>query len=181
MRKLAQKAGSDDRQTLVLRQQYAIELGTNARKDLHEVQIQKKKLEAMLKVRRPEALHETAAATISHDAVERLIEQDPEVSDLKARLDAASEQLASEKAYTGRVAKNTAMNPVLKTLRDEVELTKRQLDRKRKAIRPFVLKQLQNPQDDGQSVKDGSLEQQLAVATELEASLQEEVNNFTKI
>ena len=180
LRTLAQKAGSDDRQTLVLKQQYAIELGTDVRKDLREVQSQKRKLEAMIKVRRPEALHETAAPIVSNDDVARLIEQDPEVSDLKARLAAASERLASESVYTGRVARKSGMNPALKTLRDEVELINKQLERKRRAIRPSVIQQLQNPQDDGQLLKGGSLEQQLAVATELEASLQEEIKNFSQ-
>ena len=179
LRTLAQRAGSDDRQTLLLKQQYAIELGTNVRKDLREVQSQKRKLEAMIKVRRPEALHETAAPMVSNDDVARLIEQDPEVSDLKAKLAVASERLASESVYTGRVARKSGMNPALKTLRDEVELINKLLERKRRAIRPSVMQQFQNPQDDGQSVKDGSLEQQLAVATELEASLQEEIKNFS--
>src|SRR5208337_1096302 len=179
LRTLAQRAGSDDRQTLVLKQQYAIELGTDVRKDLREVQAQKRKLEAMIKVQRPEALHETAAPIVSNDAVARLIEQDPEVSDLKARLAAASERLASESVYTGRVARKSGMNPALKTLRDEVELINKQLERKRREIRPSVIQQLQNPQDDGQLLKGGSLEQQLAVATELEASLQEEIKNFS--
>ena len=180
LRTLAQKAGSDDRQTLVLKQQYAIELGTAVRKDLREVQSQKRKLEAMIKVQRPEALHETAAPMVSNDAVARLIEQDPEVIDLKAKLAAASERLASESVYTGRVARKSGMNPALKTLHDEVELINKQLERKRKAIRPSVIQQLQNPQDDSQLVKGGSLEQQLAVATELEASLQEEIKNFSQ-
>src|SRR5271157_2483668 len=181
LRMLAQKAGSDDRQTLVLKQQYAIELGTAVRKDLREIQAQKRKLEATIKVQRPEALHETAAPMVSNDAVARLIEQDPEVSDLKAKLAAASERLASEAAYTGRVARNSGMNPALKTLRDEVELINKQLERKRRAIRPSVIQQLQNPQGDGQLVKGGSLEQQLAVLTELEASLQEEIKNFSQM
>ena len=180
LRTLAQRAGSDDRQTLILKQQYAIELGTDVRRDLREVQSQKRKLEAMIKVQRPEALHETAAPMVSNDAVARLIEQDPEVSDLKAKLAAASERLASESVYTGRVARKSGMNPALKTLRDEVELINKQLERKRKAIRPSVIQQLQNPQDDGQLVKGGSLEQQLAVATELEASLQEEAKNLSQ-
>src|SRR5271157_2496255 len=181
LRTLAQRAGSDDRQTLVLKQQYAIELGTAVRKDLREIQSQKRKLEAMIRVQRPEALHETAAPIVSNDDVARLIEQDPEVSDLKAKLATASERLASEAAYTGRVARNSGMNPALKTLRDEVELINKQLERKRRAIRPSVIQQLQNPQGDGQSVKGGSLEQQLAVATELEASLQEELKNCSQV
>ena len=180
LRMLAQRAGSDDRQTLVLKQQYAIELGTDVRKDLREVQSQKRKLEATIKVRRPEALHETAAPMVSNDDVARLIDQDPEVSELKAKLAAASERLASESVYTGRVARKSGMNPALKTLRDEVDLINKQLERKRRAIRPFVIQQLQNPQDDGQPGKEGSLEQQLAVLTELEASLQEEVKSFSQ-
>src|SRR5271157_1384519 len=181
LRTLAQKAGSDDRQTLVLKQQYAIELGTAIRKDIREVQSEKRKLEAMIRVQRPEALHETAAPMVSNDDVARLIEQDPEVSDLKAKLAAATERLASESVYTGRVARKSGMNPALKTLHDEVELINKQLERKRRAIRPSVIQQLQNPQGDGQSVKGGSLEQQLAVATELEASLQEEIKNFSQM
>src|SRR5271157_3087582 len=181
LRTLTQRAGSDDRQTLVLKQQYAIELGTAVRADLRQVQSQKRKLEAMIRVQRPEALHETAAPMVSNDDVARLIEQDPEVSDLKAKLAAASERLASEAAYTGRVARNSGMNPALKTLRDEVELINKQLERKRRAIRPSVIQQLQNPQDDSQLVKGGSLEQQLAVATQLEANLQEEIKNFSQM
>ncbi len=181
LRTLAQRAGSDDRQTLVLKQQYAIELGTAVRRELQEVQSQKRKLEAIIRVQRPEALHETAAPMVSNNDVARLIEQDPEVSDLKAKLAAASERLASAAAYTGRVARNSGMDPTLKTLRDEVEMINKQLNRKRRAIQPSVIQQLQNPQGDGQSVKDGggSLEQQLAVATELEASLQEKIKNFS--
>ena len=135
----------------------------------------------MIKVQRREALHETAAPIVSNDAVARLIEQDPEVSDLKAKLAAASERLASESVYTGRVARKSGMNPALKTLRNEVELINKQLEQKRRAIRPSVIQQLQNPQDDGQSVNGGSLEQQLAVATELEASLQEEIKNSSQM
>ncbi len=182
LRTLAQRAGSDDRQTLVLKQQYAIELGTGVRKELQDVQSQRRKLEAMIRVQRPEALHETAAPSVSHDDVARLIEQHPEVSDLKARLADASDRLASEAVYTGRVARNSGLNPALKTLRDEVDLISKQLERKRKAIRPLVIKQLQNPQDDGQLVKSGgSLEQQLAVAKELEASLQEKVKDYSQM
>src|SRR5271157_5727592 len=184
LRTLAQRAGSDDRQTLVLKQQYAIELGTAVRADLRQVQSQKRKLEAMIRVQRPEALHETAAPMVSNDDVAALIEQNPEVSNLKAKLAAASERLASEAAYTGHVARNSGMNPALKTLHDEVELLNKQLERKRRTIRPSAIQQLQNPQypqGDGQLVKGGSLEQQLAVATELEASLQEEIKNFSQM
>ena len=207
LRTLAQKAGSDDRQTLVLKQQYAIELGEDVRRDLRRIQFDKRELEAMIKVKRPEALHETAAPVVSNDDVARLIEQDPEVIDLKAKLAAASKRLASESVYTGRVARKSGMNPALKTLRDEVELIKRQLEQKRRAIRRSVIQQLENPQQGGLPVDDGNLEEQqavggelrwghwarassrpiwqlqryLAIATEIEASLQEEIKNSSQM
>ncbi len=184
LRRLAQRAGSDDRQTLVLKQQYAIELGTAVRRELQDVQSQKRKLEAMIKIQRPEALHETAAPTVSNDDVARLIEQNPEVSDLKAKLAAASESLAAEADHTRRVARNASLNPALKSLHDQVETINKQLERKRRALRPLVIQQLQNPeaQDEGALAKGGggSLEQQLAVATVLEASLQEKVTNLSQ-
>ena len=66
-------------------------------------------------------------------------------------------------------------------MHDEVELRTRELERKRKALRPAVIKQLQNPQDDGQVAGgDGSPEQQLLVLTELEANLKEELKNASK-
>ncbi len=183
LRQLAKRAGSDDRETLVLKQQYAIELGTDVRKDLREVQSQKRKLEAMVRARQPDAVQETAAPTFSNDDVARLVEQDPEVLDLRSRIDAATERLASEAAYTGRVARNATLNPALKTLRDRVDLLKKQLERKRKSIRPIVIKQLQNPPDEAQAIPGagGSPEQQLAVLKELEASLQEELKNASNM
>ncbi len=53
--KLAESVGSDDRQTLALRQQYAMEHQHRLKKELLEVQSQARKLEAQLKRRRPDA------------------------------------------------------------------------------------------------------------------------------
>ena len=180
-RQLFQKAGSDDRSTLVLKQQYAIEQGADVRRELREVQSKKRQLEAMLRVRRPEALQETAAPLVSNEEVARAIESDPEVVSLKAKLAAVSQRLARESDYTRRVAKKQSLNPGLNSLHDEVDLLTRQLDRKRRAIRPSVIQQLQNPQEEGQSAPTGgSLEQQLAVLNEQEANLQEEIKNVSK-
>lgn len=129
----------------------------------------------------PDAVQETAAPTFSNEDVNRLIEQDPEVMALKARVAAATQRLASESDYTRRIARKSGLNPGLKTLHDEVELRTKELERLRKAIRPEVIKQLQNPQEDGQiGIGSGSPEQQLAVLTELETNLQDELKNASK-
>ena len=181
LRKLVQNAGSDDKSTLVLKQQFAVEHLAAVRRDLHEVQSKKRQLEAMLKVQHPEALQETAAPAVSAAEVERMIEQDGDVVALRARLADMQDRLDSESAHTGRVARNASLNPALKSLHDEVEHVKKQLDKKRKAIRPLVIRQLQNPEDNGPAATGGGgLHQQLAVYQEVEKTLQDEFDKLTQ-
>ncbi len=181
LRRQAQDAGSDDKQTLVLQQQFAMEHLASVKKDLHEVQSKRRQIEAMLKVQRPDGLQETSAPTVPPAEVERMIEQDGDVSALRARLAEMEDRLASETAHTGRVARNASLNPALKALRDEVEQVKKQLDRKRKAIRPAVIRQLQNPKNNDPTAKGGgSLSQQLAVLQEVEKTLEEEKEKLSQ-
>jgi capsular exopolysaccharide synthesis family protein len=180
LRTLAQRAGSDDRATLALKQQYHLELLSSVRRELRETQSRKRRLEAMIKAQRPEALHETAAATLSSDAVERLIGQDPEVSTLRARVSELESALATETARTGRVARNATLNPALKALHDEIDATMKQLERRRRLVRPSVLRQLQDLQSDDSGPRGNQLERQLTVEDQLEANLKEELKNLSK-
>ena len=85
IRKLAQQAGSDDRQTLVLQKQFAMEHLASLRKELSEIESQKRKAEAILRTRRPDTLQETAAPLVSNAEVDRLVEEDPGVSGLSCK------------------------------------------------------------------------------------------------
>jgi len=181
LRKLAKRTGTDDKQTLALKQQYAIELLTAVRKELRDVQSQKRRLEALIKIGQPGDLQETAAPTVSSDEVERLIEQDPEISALRGRHAELENQYRSETANTGRVAKNSAFNPALRTLRSELDLAKKQLEKKRKALRPAVTRHLQTPESDGSINKTGGLKQQMAVIEVLEANLKDEIDHLSKM
>jgi capsular exopolysaccharide synthesis family protein len=181
LRKLATDTGSDDRSTLVLEQQYSKEQIAAVRKELQEVESSKRKIEAILRIHRPDGFQETAAQGVSLDDVVRLVEQDPEVSALRGKLADLEDRLDSETTHTGRVARSAALNPALKSLRDEVNSAKKQLEKKRKAIRPLVIRQLLNPPDDGRNLRaGGTLEQQLAFWNEVEARLKEKKTELEK-
>ena len=180
LRILAQRAGSDDRATLALKQQYHLELLSSVRRELRETRARKRRLEAMIKAQRPESLLETAAATLSTDAVERLIAQDPDVSALRTRVAELESALATETARTGRVARSATLNPALKAIHDELDALMKQLERRRRLVRPSVLRQHQDPQSDENGPKGSQLERQLVVEDQLEANLEEEMKNLSK-
>jgi len=179
LRKLAQTAGSEDRETMILKQQYALEYNANARRELQQIQSEKRKIESMLKIRGPNALQETAAPLISTEKVERLIDQHPEVDAIRARLADEQNRYDSEAVHTSRVARKS-MDPSVKMLKEEVELLKKQLSKKRAEVRSAVIKQLRNPDRDSPTPEGGSLAEQLAVAQVMEQSLKDEIERLSK-
>jgi succinoglycan biosynthesis transport protein ExoP len=173
IRNLAEDAGSDDRQTLVLKQQYAMDYLAAIRKEHMDVLSQKRKIEASLKTRRPEALQETAA--VSSSEIEHLVDEDPAVSDLAAKLYEKEQQLELESSRSKKVARKTGMDPVVKHLRDEVDTLRKSVEKKRKIVRAEVRRQLENPQQFGLPNKDDDLKQDLARLEEIEKTLTAEM------
>src|SRR5262249_52973425 len=163
IRKLAQQAGSDDKQTLILQKQFAMEHVASLRRELAEVESQKRKAEAVLRTRRPESLQETAAPLVSSAEVDRLVEQDPGVGGLTASLADMEQRLALESSHIRQVARNSAMDPVVKKLRDEVASLRATLSKRRGAVRRLVIRELQAPETGGELPKGDPHRQQLAV------------------
>jgi len=164
---------------LILKQQYAVEYNANARRELQKIQSEKRKIESMLKVRGPNALQETAAPLSFVVEVERLIDQHPEVDAIRARLAEVQIRHDSEAAHTSRVARKS-MDPSVKRLKEEVELLKKELSKKRAEVRPAVIKQLRNPEVDRPTPNGGSLAEQLALTEVMEQSLKDEIERLSK-
>jgi capsular exopolysaccharide synthesis family protein len=179
MRKLAETVGSDDRHTLALRQQYSLEHLASLRKELLEVQSQRRKAEALLKARRPEAVQETAASTISGAEVDRLVEQDPLVTSLADRLVAMEQRLASEAGHVQKVARNAAMDPAVASLRSEVDTLKRSLRKKRAELRPLVIRELQKQLREGSGPASDESKQQIEMLGVLEKQLDAEIKEVS--
>ena len=85
LRKLAETVGSDDQQTIAYRQQFAMEHQQHLRKELLDIQSQKRRLQAQLKVRsqRPEeSSEETPAPVVSDAEIDEWIDQEPSIANL---------------------------------------------------------------------------------------------------
>ncbi len=180
-RKLAVTVGSDDRQTLALRQQYAMEHMASLRTELLDVQSQKRKAEALLKLRRPvEDRADPGTPGVSAAELERMIDQDPGVTRLVEKLATAEERLTSESDKIWTVARRGTADPSIKNLRDYVVSTRKSLARRREAVRADVIKQLRNERDDDHSTPSDPAEQQLAMLNDLEQRLTDEINTVDK-
>jgi capsular exopolysaccharide synthesis family protein len=176
LRTLAETVGSDDSQTLAMQQQFAIEHLAAVRKELLDVQSQKRKLEAILNARRPgETLQETSATSIPEADVDRLIEQDPDVASLAAKLAAQEARYRSERSHLNTVARKGGSDPSLRRLWDELNLTRKQLKQQRSERRRFVIGQLQNPITGTSTAADVETQQQLTMFQNLEARLKEDI------
>ena len=147
LKKLAEKVGSDDRQTLALKQQFALEHMASVEKELLDVQSQKRRAQVELKYRRQsEDLEETAARWVSETTIAEAVEQDPAVAQLRDRLFTLESTLKSEAANTRKIARKALTEPSLKRLRSEVALLKQDLASQRDAVRLIVIRQLQGEQ-----------------------------------
>ncbi len=181
MRKLAETVGSDDRQTLALRQQFAVEHVANLQKELLEIRSQKRRAEARQKLlsRGEEPTAETPTSTITASDIERVIDQDPEIAHLIGKITDLEERFNREKVHLGRVSRNAASDPVLVQLRDDLGAAKKSLASRRKAIRPQAIRQLQRQGKVEQLAQRGESDQDLAWLEEVEQGLNEELKSIS--
>jgi DNA repair exonuclease SbcCD ATPase subunit len=140
LRKATEGVGSVDRQTLILKQQFAAENREYLRRQLQEVQSQRRKLEARLKAKvRPErTTGEAPAPSVAEADVARAIEAHPRVTALTAQLAEDQEKLDSHKNYVRKLSR-TGSDPSLPPLLQRVDATKAALEAARKALRPVVI------------------------------------------
>jgi capsular exopolysaccharide synthesis family protein len=181
LKKLAEQAGSDDRQTLALKQQFAMEHLDHVKKELLEIQSQKRKLQAELKTQQQqlENSQEPAARSVSESEVLQAIEQDPSVADLRNQLAAVRNRLSLATAQARRVARNPANEPGLRYLRDQVAILEKSLASERRAARPSVIRQLES-QDSGKREWHGDqLQQQIAVVDDMERQVTAEIKHLS--
>ncbi|MGP0069472.1 MAG: polysaccharide biosynthesis tyrosine autokinase [Isosphaeraceae bacterium] len=182
LRKLAETVGSDDRQTMAFRAQLAIEHKAAVQKELLDVESQKRRTEARLKSRSrlEQTPGETSARSISETDVEQAIDRDPTVARLMARLADQNDHFDSEMAKLGRISRNPASDPLRMQLRREIEATKRSLASRRKALRPEVIRQLEQQETVVKIARGDETEQDLAMFNELEQSLKAQLETISQ-
>jgi polysaccharide biosynthesis transport protein len=180
-RKLAVTIGSDDRQTLAIRQRYAMEHMAALRSELLDIQSQKRKAESLLKVQRPRENSVDGSSTVATSAdINRLVDQDPGVAALVDRLAAAEERLSSEGGRVRSIARQGAAEPAFKFLRDQVYSAQASLKRRRAAVRATVIQQLRSEDEGDPSTPKDPNGQQLVMLNDLEQRLMSEIGSTEK-
>jgi capsular exopolysaccharide synthesis family protein len=180
LKKLAEQAGSDDRQTLALKQQFAMEHLDHVKKELLEIQSQKRKAQAELRQQQQqlENVQETAPASIPEAELSQAIEQDPSVAELRNQLAMTQSKLDLATARARRVARNLSSEPGLRYLRDQVEMLRKSLAKERGAARVAVRKQLENQDTGKKEGHGGQLQQQIALLEDLEQRVSAQIDQL---
>ena len=181
-KKLALTVGSDDRQTLAIRQQYAMEHVGALRSELLDIQSQKRKAESQLRIRRPrENAVDPSSRGASAAEVNRMIEQDPGVINLAAKLADAEERLSSETKRVRSIARQGAADPSIKVMRDQVRVGS---DLTRKTTSDGADRRDPSNSaatDEGEpSIPSDPNGQQLVMLNDLEQRLTDEINSVDK-
>ncbi len=180
LRKLAETVGSDDRETLALRQQYALEHLHRVRTDLLEVQSQKRKVQARLKTRRPdETQAEKSAPLVTEADINRWIDQDPQIASLFDKLEKSEERLHAETARIRKLSRNPGSDPVLQKLRVDLKAISDMIKDKRAKLRPSAIRELEQQDSTEQVARGNEDRQELLMLDDLEQQLKLEIKTIT--
>src|SRR5262249_45751516 len=137
IRKLAESAGSNDRETLMLRQQYALEHRHYLEKEKLDIQSRRRRLDARLKLLRANGAGAHPAAgppPPPKELVDRMVEEHPAVAELKQRLAERQQKLDSVRANARRVSRNPIAEPAVHSLNAVILTLRESLDRQRKEV-----------------------------------------------
>ncbi len=179
LRKLAQTVGSDDRQTMAYRQQIAMEHQAHVRRELLDVLVQKRKLQARLTTQRPEERHDQKSApSVSEAEINEWIDREPSVAKLVATLAQEEKRLNAETAHVRSASGKPSADPVLRRMRQDLAATEKLLKSKREALRPIAIRALQEKGGSDQAKRGGDIAQELAMLDDLEQRLTAELKSI---
>ncbi len=181
LRKLAETVGSDNRTTLAMKQQYALESVASIRNELLEVQSKKRRLEAQLKaqVSGDEPLTLTSGRRISPRDIDRMIDEDPAVLNMMDQLAELQQKLSVETIHARQVVRRPGSEPVIKSLRSQVDGAQKALARMRQEARPGAIRKLQELEHSGQQTQKDEGQQELAMLDVLERQLDDEIKHLS--
>ncbi len=179
LRKNAEAVGSDNPETLALKQQYIIQNANSLMTQLMTIQAEKRRLEAAAKARPQAEIEDDAPleSPIAENDINDLIDQSQVVRALASDL-AKQEAAYHEHVLRWRQASRGGGDATGRTLRDAVAATKAQLATKRRELRPLAIRQLQ-AQNKVEQVKASNVgAQDLVILAELEKSLTAEIKTI---
>ena len=179
LRKLQMAAGSDDRDTLALRQQYDLEHLASLQRELLRVQSQKRQVEARLKRKsRPEeAVAGGALPAFTEADVVAAVDKDPDVADALDKLHTYQERLNQQRAHLKRSARYPGSDPAARPLYEQVAAAERTLKDRRVEARSAVIRRLREQGAEEHDAQADELNDDLAMYSDLEQTLTAEINS----
>ncbi|MFO0951496.1 MAG: division plane positioning ATPase MipZ [Isosphaeraceae bacterium] len=167
LREMAEAVGSDDRQTLALKQQMAVQQLGDEKRELTQVETELKRSRAELKVLN-EAGDEPGNEDALHRAVEEALDREPAVM----RLHEQSAALALKYERARRLVR-TEGDPSVRESRRALESVRRAEAEARQALRPRIEHELRAQEDDQGARRASELETRVRVLAEYEKVLKQ--------
>ena len=165
LREMAQSVGSDDRQTLALKQQMAVQQLGEEKRELLQVQTELKRDRAELKV-----LHEAAArdgrAGVDRRAVEDALDREPALERFREQ----SAELAMKLDRALRLVRNEA-DPSVREARRSLDRVRKNEATARATLRPKIEREIRAIDESRESRRAPELETRLRILTEYEKVL----------
>ncbi|GAC1463411.1 MAG: hypothetical protein NVSMB9_00880 [Isosphaeraceae bacterium] len=172
LRKLAESVGSDDKQTLALKQQFALQQLAQEKAEHQKVQLELKRSSAELSILRADEgpiVHQP----LDDSSVEEALSRDPMMEKHKLM----ANELAIKLERTRRLVRSDT-DPSVRDLRIKQESVRRALFARRAELWPKVEKQIRQEQGDGPSDRLGELSTRIKVLSEYDKVLRQEIDRL---
>jgi capsular exopolysaccharide synthesis family protein len=180
LRNLAETVGSDDKETLALRLQYALEHLAHVTRDLEDVQSEKRKALSRLKTQ-PQRETEMVEGdrSISEAEIKRWIDGHPDIIKLFDQLAEDEALLNQETERLTSISRRAASDPMLRRLRVNLKAAQKPLKTRRAELRRVAIEALREKKVSDQVARSDLDKQSLAMLEDLEQRLNVEIKTIT--
>jgi capsular exopolysaccharide synthesis family protein len=181
-RKLAETVGSDDRETLALRQQYAMEHLAHLQKELLSVQSKKRLVQSQLKTKAnsDNGGSQPTARDFSDEDVDALVDREPGIAKLIEQLEVEEQRHSREVARQSRVSRSR-LDPALRLLTIRVDSLRAALEKRRAAQRPIAIRRLESQGAEEHLERSDELDHELATLEDVESQLKQEMKSISGV
>jgi succinoglycan biosynthesis transport protein ExoP len=175
LRKLAETIGSDDKQTLAVRQRFAIEHLAQTEAELLKLKSELRRNRVELAAEQTKLEHAQRAMALSNAAIEEALSQDPLVRSFAVRVEQARSKLEALGSHVSRVAKAGTTDAYFQRYRVEFQSARDTYTTVREQRRPIVAERLRNRLQNEMSGRISQLQERVRTAEQLDRVLSAEV------
>jgi polysaccharide biosynthesis transport protein len=163
LKKLTQKVGANDKQSIIYVRELAIERLATVRRELIQVQGDLRRAKAELDIRlAQEKSGAVSGPPIAEASIQQMVDADAEVNQQKTRI----RQLAAAKAEAMRLARNLS-DPSIVAASKKLEVARKELDKRVVVVRIQAIERLGRVSPDGEDLSVRGLRDRVGMLEEL--------------